>query len=66
MKLESIWKKIGVQSVKVTQHTDGIVFVGEKQYIITGIKYENGKWIGFEAEEIKNDEEPQKRITKNP
>jgi hypothetical protein len=56
MKLERIWKKIGVQPLKVTRYTDGIVFVNEKKYIITGIKYENGKWIGFKAEEMKGDD----------
>lgn len=49
MKLISIWKRIGKQPLKVTQHTDAIVFVDGKEYVISNIKYESGRFIGFET-----------------
>lgn len=49
MKLIDIWKRIGKQPLKVTQHTDAIVFVNGCEYVISNIKYESGKFIGFET-----------------
>ena len=50
MKLINIWKRIGKQPLKITQHTEAIVFVGDKEYQITGIRYKNGVFLGFEAD----------------
>ncbi len=47
MKLSQLWSKIGKQPLRITQHTDAKVFVGERTYHITDIKYENGKFLGF-------------------
>lgn len=49
MKLINIWNKLGKQSLHSLQHTDAIVFLGEDKYCITGIKYESGRPLGFEA-----------------
>lgn len=49
MKLSNIWSKIGKQPLRITRYTDAIVFVGDDQYYITGIRYENGKPLGFNA-----------------
>lgn len=51
MKLIDIWKRIGKQPLKVTQHTDAIVFVNGCEYVISNIKYESGKFIGFETKQ---------------
>jgi len=40
-------------AVKITRQKDAIVFVGGKEYEISKIIYDNGKFIGFEAEPIK-------------
>lgn len=53
MKLSGIWSKIGRQPLRITQHTDAKVFVGERIYYITDIKYENGKFLGFNGVQIR-------------
>lgn len=50
MKLLEIYKRIGKQPLKDTRKTDAIVFINEKEYKISKIKYNNGKFIGFEVE----------------
>lgn len=52
MKLSNIWSKIGRQPLRITQNTDAVVFVGEDQYYITGMRFENGNPVGFDAVEI--------------
>lgn len=49
MKLSKIWKKIGVQPLRITQHTDAIVFIGDEKYFIIDMKYDNGRPLGFNA-----------------
>lgn len=49
MKLVKIWDKLGKQPLYITQHTDAKVFVGDKGYYITGIRYESGRPLGFNA-----------------
>lgn len=49
MKLIEIWKRLGKQPFKVTQHKEAIVFVDGEEYIISNIIYDSGKFIGFEA-----------------
>lgn len=54
MKLAKIWNKLGRQPLSVTQHTDAKVFIKGMpgEYYIIGIRYENGKPLGFNAVEI--------------
>lgn len=49
MKLIEIWKRLGKQPLKITQHEEAVVFVEGKEYIISGIRYQSGKFIGFET-----------------
>ena len=49
MKLIEIWKRLGKQPLRVTQHKDAIVLINDDEYEITNIKYDSGKFIGFEA-----------------
>lgn len=53
MKLLEVWKRIGKQPLRITRQKDAIVFVGGKEYEISKIIYDNGKFIGFETEPIK-------------
>lgn len=50
MKLVEIWKRIGKQPLRITQHKEAIVFVNDEEYVISNIRYDSGKFIGFEAE----------------
>lgn len=52
MKLIKIWSKLGKQTVKTLENQEAKVFIGDEEYYITGIKYESGKPIGFEAVKI--------------
>lgn len=54
MKLVQIFHKLGKQPLYITNHTDAKVFVGDREYMITGIKYNNGKSLGFNAIPIDN------------
>ncbi len=56
MKLIDIWTRLGKQPLKVTQHTKAIVFVDGKEYEVSKIKYDNGKFIGFETKPIMDKE----------
>ena len=49
MKLIEIYKLLGKQPLRVTQHKDAIVLVNGNEYEITNIKYDSGKFIGFEV-----------------
>lgn len=51
MKLIEIWKKLGKQPLYITQHKDAEIFVKglSGKYYITGIRYKNGKPLGFNA-----------------
>lgn len=51
MKLSTIHRKIGKQPLYITKHTDAKVFIAgiSGEYYITGIRYENGKLLGFNA-----------------
>lgn len=42
MKLVKIFDKLGKQPLYITQHADAKVFVGEKEYYITSIRYDGG------------------------
>lgn len=48
-KLIDIWKRLGRQPLHITQHTDAKVFIGDREYYITDIRYENGQPLGFNA-----------------
>ena len=52
MKLIKIWSKLGKQTVKTLEHQDAKVFIGDEEYYITGIKYESGKPLGFNAVKV--------------
>lgn len=51
MKLIKIWEKLGRQPLYITQHTNAEVFIEGLlgRYYITGMRYENGKPLGFNA-----------------
>ena len=49
MKLLTIFNKLGKQPVKNVRETDAKVFTENGEYYITGIKYESGKLLGFNA-----------------
>lgn len=49
MKLIDIWIRLHRQPLGVTQHTDAKVFIENREYYITSIKYENGRLLGFNA-----------------
>lgn len=52
IKLIKIWEKIGKQPLRIMQRKDAIMFINNKEYEITGIRYDNGKFIGFEGKQI--------------
>jgi len=52
IKLLKLWRKIGVQPLHFSRKTNAIVKVDDKQYIITGIKYKNDKWLYMNAEDF--------------
>lgn len=49
MKLIEIWKRLGKQPLRVTQHKDAIVLINGDEYEITNIRYDSGRFVGFEA-----------------
>lgn len=49
MKLIKIWEKLGKQPLHITRNTDAKVFIGNREYCITGILYESGRPLGFNA-----------------
>ena len=49
MKLLEIWKRLGRQPLTTAKYQDAKVFIDDKEYIITKVRYESGRWIGFEA-----------------
>ncbi len=49
MKLLEVWKRIGKQPLRITRQKDAIVFVNGKEYEISKIMYDNGKFIGFDT-----------------
>lgn len=53
MKLLEIWKRLGRQPITTTKSQDAKVFIEDEEYIITKVRYESGRWVGFEA--IKRD-----------
>ena len=50
MKLLEIWERIGKQSLRITRRKDAIIFIGDSEYGIKNIRYDHGKFMGFEAE----------------
>lgn len=50
MKLLEIWEHIGKQPLRITRRKDAVVFIGDSEYRIKNIRYDNGRFIGFEAE----------------
>lgn len=57
MTLFQIWKRIGKQYASFTQKQEAYVFIRGRKYQIEKIRFDNGKWIGFEAKLVK--EEPE-------
>ena len=55
MKLVKIWSKLGKQPLYITQHVDAKVFIENREYFITGIRYENGRPLGFNAVQAKEE-----------
>lgn len=49
MKLLTIWERLGKQPLKVTRNNEAKVFINNEEHVITKIRYESGRWIGFEA-----------------
>lgn len=49
MKMIDIWKRIGKQPLHITQHSEAKVFIDDREYYITGIRYENGQPLGFDV-----------------
>ena len=49
MKLIEIWKRLGKQPLRITQNKEAIVFINGEEYIISKIRYDSGKFIGFET-----------------
>ena len=49
MKLYKIWQKLGKQPLAIIERQDADVYVGDDQYFITNVKYDNGRCIGFNA-----------------
>lgn len=49
MKLIDIWKRLGKQPLHITQQTEAKVIIENREYYITGIKYESGRPLGFTA-----------------
>lgn len=49
MKLLEIWERLGRQSLTITKYQEAKVFIDDKEYIITKVKYDSGKLMGFEA-----------------
>ena len=52
MKLLKIWEKLNKQRLSNIKDTDAIVYVGDDQYLITKVKYDSGRCIGFDAVQI--------------
>ena len=52
MKLLEIWERIGKQPLRITRRKDAIVFIGNSEYRIKNIRYDQGKFMGFEAEQV--------------
>lgn len=50
MKLLEIWKRIGKQPLRITRRKDAIIFIGNSEYRIKNVRYNHGKFMGFEAE----------------
>ena len=50
MKLVEIWKRLGKQPLKITQNKEALVLIDGKEYVISKIRYDNGVFVGFEAE----------------
>lgn len=50
MKLIKIWKRLGKQPLKITQNKEALVFIDDKEYVISKIRYDNGIFVGFETE----------------
>lgn len=50
MNLYRLWKRIIKQPIYILNHTKAVVFIDDKEYEITGIRYKNGKWLGLEAD----------------
>ena len=50
MKLLDIWERIGKQPLRITRRKDAIVFIGNAEYRIKNIRYDCGRFMGFEAE----------------
>ena len=50
MTLYELWRKIGKQHLKNIKGKQAIVFIEGEEYIISNVKYESGKMIGFETE----------------
>ena len=50
MRLIEIWKRLGKQPLKITQNKEAVVFIDGKEYVTSKILYDNGEFVGFEAE----------------
>lgn len=57
MKLIEIWKRLGKQPLKITRNKEAVVFVDDKEYIISKIRYDRGKFLGFEAKYLGDNNE---------
>lgn len=50
IKLIEIWRRLVKQPLRITQNKETLVFIDGKAYVISKIRYNNGEFVGFEAE----------------
>ena len=48
MMFSKIFEKIGKQPMNVMDNTEAFVYIRDKKYAITGMRYEKGKLVGFQ------------------
>ena len=51
MRFSKIFEKIGKQPMNVMDNTEAFVYIRDKKYAITGMRYEKGKLVGFQMNE---------------
>lgn len=45
MMFSKIFEKIGKQPMNVMDNTEAFVYIRDKKYAITGMRYEKGNWL---------------------
>ena len=57
MTFDEIFKRIGKQPLSFNRRHHALIFIGDKEFEITSMQYENGVLKGFNAKEIKKKED---------